>query len=95
MFIILLKFSDNKNQAGQFMQGHNEWIDHGFKDNVFLLAGSLQPHSGGAVVAHNTTRTELQERVNEDPFVANNVVAAEIVEIAASRTDQRLAFMVG
>ena len=47
MFIVLLRFSDNKGQAGQFMEGHNEWIKRGFDDGVFLLVGSLQPSMGG------------------------------------------------
>ena len=46
MFVVLLKFSDNKGQAGQFMEGHKEWLKRGFDDGVFLLAGSLQPNSG-------------------------------------------------
>jgi uncharacterized protein YciI len=94
MFIVLLKFSSNKGQAGQFMEGHKEWIKRGFDDGVFLLAGSLQPNSGGGIVAHNTTLSDLQSRVSDDPFVAENVVSAEIVEIAPSRTDERLGFLV-
>ena len=93
MFIVLLKFSDNKANAGQFMNGHKEWIDRGFDDGVFLLAGSLQPNSGGGIVAHNTTLPDLQSRVNDDPFVAENVVCAEILEISPSRTDARLEFL--
>lgn len=34
MFIVLLKFSGNKAQAGQFMEGHKEWIKRGFDDGV-------------------------------------------------------------
>jgi uncharacterized protein YciI len=94
MFIVLLKFSSNKGQAGQFMEGHKEWIKRGFDDGVFLLAGSLQPNSGGGIVAHNTTLSDLQSRVSDDPFVAEDVVSAEIVEIAPSRTDERLGFLV-
>ncbi|PPR73280.1 MAG: hypothetical protein CFH03_00926 [Alphaproteobacteria bacterium MarineAlpha3_Bin2] len=41
MFIVFLTFSDNKANAGQFMEGHKEWITRGFDDGVFLLAGSL------------------------------------------------------
>ena len=93
MFIILLKFSSNKDQAGQFMDGHKEWIKRGFDDGVFLLAGSLQPSLGGAIVAHDTSLPDLQSRVNDDPFVAENVVSAEILEITPSRTDERLAFL--
>jgi uncharacterized protein YciI len=95
MFIVLLKFSDNKGQAGQFMDGHNNWIKRGFDEGVFLLVGSLQPNLGGSIVAHNTTLPELQNRVNDDPFVAENVVRAEILEITPGKADERLAFLLG
>jgi uncharacterized protein YciI len=93
MFIVFLKFSDNKSQASQFMEGHNEWIKRGFNDGVFLVVGSLQPNLGGGIVAHNTTLSDLQSRVNNDPFVAENVVSAEILEITPSKTDERLQFL--
>lgn len=95
MFVVLLRFSDNKSQAGQFMEGHKNWIQRGFDDGVFLVAGSLQPSLGGALVAHNTNLAALQDRVDDDPFVAQDVVQAEILEIAASRADDRLAFLIG
>ena len=93
MFVVLLKFSDNKSQASQFMEGHNEWIRRGFDDGTFLLVGSLQPNLGGGIVAHNTTLSDLQSRVNNDPFVAENVVSAEILEITPKKADERLKFL--
>jgi uncharacterized protein YciI len=93
MFIVLLRFSDNKGQASQFMEGHNEWIRRGFDDGIFLLVGSLQPNLGGGIVAHNLTLSDLQSRVNDDPFVSENVVSAEILEITPSKADERLKFL--
>lgn len=95
MFITLLKFSSNKNQASQFMEGHNDWIKRGFADGVFLLVGSLQPNLGGGIVAHNISRSDLESRINEDPFVTHDVVRAEILEITPARTDDRLRFLTG
>ena len=95
MFIVLLKFSNNKDQAGKFMESHKEWIKRGFDDGVFLLVGSLQPNLGGGIVAHNTSLSGLQSRVTDDPFVAENVVSAEILEITPSKTDERLKFLLG
>ena len=94
MFIILLRFSENKSKAGELMDGHNQWIKQGFEDGKFLLIGSLQPNLGGSVVAHNTTLSELQERVSNDPFVAENVVSAEILEIDPKKADDRLNFLI-
>ena len=93
MFIVLLKFSENKDQASQFMEGHKEWIKRGFDEGVFLLAGSLQPNMGGGILAQDASLSDLQSRVNEDPFVAENVVTAEIIEITPSITDERLEFL--
>ncbi|RJQ49306.1 MAG: hypothetical protein C4528_00850 [Gammaproteobacteria bacterium] len=93
MFIVLLKFSDNKGKASQFMEGHKAWIKRGFDEGVFLLVGSLQPNLGGGIVAHNTSLSDLQSRVNTDPFVAEKVVKAEVLEIAPSMADARLNFL--
>ena len=95
MFVVLLKFSGNKGRAGQLMEGHKQWIKRGFDDGVFLLVGNLQPNLGGGIMAHNTSLSDLRRRVSDDPFVAEDVVSAEILEIAPSRSDERLAFLLG
>lgn len=94
MFVVLLRFSDNKSRAGDHMDGHNQWIQQGFEDGVFLLVGSLQPNLGGSVIAHKTSLPELQERVNNDPFVAEKIVNAEILEIDPKKADNRLNFLI-
>lgn len=95
MFIVLLKFAANKARAAELMEGHKAWIGRGFDDGVFLLAGSLRPGLGGAIVAHNTSLSDLQRRVNDDPFVTEGVVGAEILDIAPARADERLASVFG
>ena len=93
MFIVFLKFADNKQHAADYMQGHMEWIEKGVADDVFLLVGSLQPNQGGGILAYNTSMNELQERVKADPFVQQNVVKAEVYELSAAKADQRLSFL--
>jgi len=95
MHIVLLKFAENKDQAPHHMNAHNAWLKRGFEDGVFVLAGSLQPRRGGAIVAHGCALEELQARVDEDPFVAAKVVEAEIFEISPSKADPRLSFLLG
>lgn len=94
MFIVLLRFAENRAAAAEHMPGHQQWIRQGLDDRVFLLVGGLQPGLGGAVLAHDTTLPELQQRVAEDPFVVHRVVDAEILEIAPGMADQRLDFLV-
>lgn len=67
-----------------------QWIQEGFDDGIFLVAGKLQPNAGGGIDAHNTTFSLLQKRVEADPFLAHDIVESEIVEISPSRVDARL-----
>lgn len=93
MFVVFLKFSDNKGRAGEYMEGHKAWIKRGFDDSVFLLVGGLEPNRGGGIIAYNTSLNELQDRVNDDPFVVENIVSAEIYEITAANAYIRLKFL--
>lgn len=92
IYIILLRFTEKKDQAARFMAAHKEWLERGFSDGFFMLAGTLQAGSGGSILAKGE-RTEIERRVNEDPFVSENIVTAEILEITPLRTDHRLDFL--
>jgi uncharacterized protein YciI len=93
MFIVLLRFSANKGRATEFMEGHRQWIRRGIEDGIFLLAGSLQPGLGGAIVALDTSLAALQSRVDLDPFVEHDVASAEILQITPAVADERLKFL--
>jgi uncharacterized protein YciI len=93
MYVVLLKFAENKSRAGDYMQDHNAWIKQGLDDGVFLLVGSLQPGLGGAILAHGLAPADLQARVDADPFVVHGIVQAEILEIKPGKADPRLAFL--
>jgi uncharacterized protein YciI len=93
MFVVLLKFAHNRAQAGQHMEAHKAWLQRGFDDGVFLVAGSLAGGAGGSIVAHGTTLEDLHERIGADPFVAEGVVAPEVIALTPSRADPRLAFL--
>jgi len=93
MYIILLTFSENKSSASQHMGGHKAWIDKGVADGIFLVVGSLQPNRGGAIIAHGITPEALAKRLAEDPFVAEDVVKADVMEVTPSITNDRLRFL--
>ncbi len=95
MFVVCLRFSENKASAPALMDGHRAWIEKGVADGVFLLVGSLQPSAGGAIIAHGLSRDEIESRVADDPFVAEKVVEAEVLEVTPNRADSRLDFLMG
>ncbi|WP_137972148.1 YciI family protein [Pseudomonas sp. F(2018)] len=93
MFIVFLRFSARRDQASQLMQAHKDWLQRGFDEDVFLLAGSLQSQAGGMILASGITLAQLEARIGSDPFVVEDVVQAEIVAVTPSRVDPRLEFL--
>lgn len=93
MFVALLRFSENKKNAPRYMDAHNDWIQQGFDDGVFVLVGSLAQGAGGVLMAHDCSNEALHARLQQDPFVIHGVVEPEILQIAPGRVDDRLAFL--
>ena len=93
MFIVLLKFGSNKPDAPKHMDAHNAWIARGVEQAKFLLVGSIVPGQGGLILVHAERRDEVEELVNQDPFVIENVVIAEILEVDLKHADPRLEFL--
>lgn len=93
MFVIFLKLAENRHLAGAHLAGHNDWIRQGVDDGAFLLVGSLSGGQGGAIIAHGVTRADIDKRLEADPFVAERIVAPEIIEIDPGLVDHRLAFV--
>jgi uncharacterized protein YciI len=93
MFIVLLRFSQNRSKAPALLAAHKEWINQGFEEGLFVLVGSLEPAVGGGILARHTSRAELLQFVNRDPFVVADVVKAEVLQLAVARSDPRLEFL--
>ncbi len=93
MYIVFLKFAENKASAPQFMEAHKNWIKQGLDENVFLLVGSIEPNAGGAILAHNASEEEIHERITADPFVQEGVVTAEITKISPAKASENMQFL--
>ena len=91
MFIVLLKFADQRSRAAEWMPAHKAWLQKGFDDGVFLASGSLADSQGGCILAHGTDLSSLQQRLADDPFVAHGVVGTEVIQATLSKAHAALA----
>lgn len=93
MYLVLLRFSSNRQAASEHMAAHQAWVERGIDDGVFLLVGSIRPGMGGVVLAVGESRDDVDARVAADPFVVHDIVRAEVVDIEPHHADPRLAFL--
>ncbi len=92
MFIILLKPGQNRVHAASFMEGHKSWLEQGMEEGTFLLWGSMK-QGGGAILAAAGDLDALKARLDMDPFVAEQIVSVEIIELAPARAVEQLSFL--
>lgn len=93
MYLAHFTFSSNMDAAAEHIAGHEDWVRKSAEDGYILLVGRTQPEPGGVLLAAGISLEDLQARLAEDPFVAHDVVAVKITEIAPQLTDPRLAFL--
>jgi uncharacterized protein YciI len=91
VYIVFLKFAQNRARAGELMAEHNQWLADGFASGAFVVAGSLDNAQGGVLIARDMDQAVLLERVRQDPFVVHGVVAAEVHGFKPSRLADGLA----
>jgi len=93
MFIVFLKLTGDKSRIPDHMAAHKAWIGKGFNVGTFLAVGTLEPGLGGAIIAHEVKRDDLEAFLKLDPFVVEGIAEPEIHEVTPARTDDRLAFL--
>lgn len=93
MFVVVLEFKVDRSEIAPLMPAHSQWLQRAFDDGVFALTGSIAPGVGGMILAHHLTREALQQRLDEDPLVAQGKVSVAISEIKISRVDERMEFL--
>jgi uncharacterized protein YciI len=90
MFIILLTYTKPLDEVDRHLAGHRAWVKQGFEEGVFILSGGQRPRTGGALLALGDDRSDIQARVNHDPFVLAGVATADVIEVVPSTLDDRL-----
>ena len=95
MYFILLTFTGQTDRLPQFIEAHKAWLQQGFEDGVFIVAGSITDGEGGAIVAVGEDEDALTVRVAKDPFVSEGIVVPEIIGVAPTLMDSRLDFLRG
>ncbi|WP_317932375.1 YciI family protein [Halioxenophilus sp. WMMB6] len=93
MFIVFLRFGEQKARAAELMAAHKAWLEQGLAAGIFLAVGSIKPGAGGFILASGESEPQLQQRLRQDPFVAEGVVTLELVVVEPNQTDPRLAFL--
>ncbi|MGE0868346.1 MAG: YciI family protein [Kofleriaceae bacterium] len=85
MFIIELTYLAPLAQIDAAMKRHMAFLDAHYAAGTFVVSGRKIPRDGGIIVAIGSDRAAVEAIVRDDPFVAEGLAMARVIEFRASQ----------
>lgn len=85
MFLIELTYTADLEKIDAAMKAHMRWLNQQYAAGHFLVSGRKIPRDGGVIIATGASREAVEAIAAEDPFVANGLATARVVEFRASQ----------
>jgi uncharacterized protein YciI len=95
VFVVTLTYVADLAEIDAAMPRHMAYLRRQYEEGIFLVSGRQVPRVGGVIIATGLERADLEERVAQDPFVAEGLAEASIVEFNASQTAPQLKGLLG
>jgi len=78
LFIVTLTYARPPDEVNPQLDAHRDWLIAQTAAGRILVAGPLEPRTGGLIVAHCDSRPELDHMMAQDPFVIENLVTVDV-----------------
>ena len=80
MFLIMLTYKKTLEEVDKYLSEHRSFLDAGYKNNYFVVSGPQNPRTGAVIISQLKNRGQLENILQQDPFVLHDIVAYEIIE---------------
>ncbi|SFB74401.1 Uncharacterized conserved protein YciI, contains a putative active-site phosphohistidine [Flexibacter flexilis DSM 6793] len=85
MFLISLTYKKDLQELDAHLPAHSAFLDKYYQAGKLIVSGRKVPRTGGIILAHQLTRTELEQILTEDPFYTNGLADYEITEFTPTK----------
>ena len=85
MFVIELVYKAKLSEIDAHMAAHVAFLNKYYAAGKFLVSGRKIPRDGGIILAVGKSREEIESIAARDPFVANGLAEARVIEFRASQ----------
>jgi uncharacterized protein YciI len=90
MFIIELIYKVDLARIDKHMTAHVKFLKKYYAAGTFVVSGRKVPRDGGIIVAVGDSRDQIEAIAAEDPFVAQGLAEARVIEFRASQRAEDL-----
>lgn len=78
LYVVMLTYVGPADEVQAHLDSHRDWLIEHARAGRILVAGPLEPRTGGLVLAHCSSRTELDGMLAEDSFYVHRLVDYDI-----------------
>ncbi|WP_433944478.1 YciI family protein [Paenibacillus sp. SN-8-1] len=89
MFIISLHYLQPLEVVDQYIEEHVQFLEKQYAEKRFIFSGRKVPRTGGVILAKASSREEVEELIQDDPFYKHRVAEYEITEFQITKFDEQ------
>lgn len=82
MFVIKLTYKKPLQIVDQHLIEHRNYLEEGYKNDFFVVSGPQNPRTGGIIISQLENRVQLEEILQQDPFIRENIAEYELIEFS-------------
>lgn len=90
MFVVELVYKADLDEIDKAMRAHVAFLNRHYRAGTFLVSGRKIPRDGGIILAVGPSREAIEALMREDPFCAQGLAEARVIEFRASQRSPRL-----
>lgn len=87
MFLAISKYIKPAEEREKHLTEHRAFLDKCIEKNVLVIAGRINPPTGGVILFNVDTEEEARTILREDPFAINKIAEYEIIELVVGKYD--------
>ncbi|OZG75009.1 hypothetical protein BTA51_01000 [Hahella sp. CCB-MM4] len=88
MFVISIEYTVGLERVEPLIEEHMSFLDKYYRQGLFVVSGRKKPRTGGVIIVKNTSRSEVEALIKEDPFHREGVAEYIITEFMSTRVGE-------
>jgi uncharacterized protein YciI len=78
LFVVTLTYRRPATEIDARLDAHRDWLVAHARADRIVVAGPLESHTGGLIMATCADRSELDQMMAQDPFVIHELVTVDV-----------------
>ena len=86
LFVVVLKYIAPLEEIDACRPKHLQFLDRYYDEGIFIASGRQVPIKGGIILAKCSSKIDLEQIMEQDPFLVEKLAECQIYEFTATKS---------